>query len=369
MPAKNKIPIGWRLYTAVGKRIYGTRFIAFKVPLKRAMLKQLDQSERFGPADLKEIMEQEGQELGLVIDLTFTDRYYKPQDLPESCQYLKLYTVGHDVPTDKIILSFKRAVHRFLQENQDNDKLIGVHCTHGLNRTGYLVCRYLIDVDGFEPAEAIDMFNASRGHRIERENYLDDLKSGPNRSNEGMETPDREPIQCGEQQESLSEPHRPSPQNTRPRFSWRAPHQYGQVMPFQPGAVNHHLRFPPMGPPPGPLGPPPGLPGPPPGLPGPPPGLPGPPPGLPGPPPGLLGPPPGLPGPHGLLGPPGLLPVPQGPEPRRPVDHSSRRGHHSAVRPYPAFLTQYSWGGEEPEEHQDLHGKFRSGKWLHHQAR
>ncbi|XP_061655167.1 uncharacterized protein LOC133489907 isoform X6 [Phyllopteryx taeniolatus] len=35
------------------------------------------------------------------------------------------------------------------------DKLIGVHCTHGLNRTGYMICRYLIDVDGMDPAEAI----------------------------------------------------------------------------------------------------------------------------------------------------------------------------------------------------------------------
>lgn len=36
------------------------------------------------------------------------------------------------------------------------DKLIGVHCTHGLNRTGYLICRYLIDVDEMDPEEAIE---------------------------------------------------------------------------------------------------------------------------------------------------------------------------------------------------------------------
>lgn len=26
----------------------------------------------------------------------------------------------------------------------DTDALIGVHCTHGVNRTGYLICSYLI---------------------------------------------------------------------------------------------------------------------------------------------------------------------------------------------------------------------------------
>ncbi|XP_061655169.1 uncharacterized protein LOC133489907 isoform X8 [Phyllopteryx taeniolatus] len=67
------------------------------------------------------------------------------------------------------------------------DKLIGVHCTHGLNRTGYMICRYLIDVDGMDPAEAIKLFNSCRGHDIERSNYIDDLRSGPRRSNEGMD--------------------------------------------------------------------------------------------------------------------------------------------------------------------------------------
>lgn len=33
--------------------------------------------------------------------------------------------------------------------------LIGVHCTHGLNRTGYLICRYLIDRMGWSAARAI----------------------------------------------------------------------------------------------------------------------------------------------------------------------------------------------------------------------
>uniref|UniRef100_A0A4W6FJR3 Dual specificity phosphatase 11 (RNA/RNP complex 1-interacting) n=1 Tax=Lates calcarifer TaxID=8187 RepID=A0A4W6FJR3_LATCA len=73
------------------------------------------------------------------------------------------------------------------------DKLIGVHCTHGLNRTGYLICRYLIDVDGMDPKQAVELFNSSRGHAIERENYLDDLQHGPKRSNEGMEESEQEP--------------------------------------------------------------------------------------------------------------------------------------------------------------------------------
>lgn len=194
---KNDIPDRWTDYQAVGKRIPETRFIAFKVPLNRYLTNRLRPSEAFGPDDLLHMLEEEKQQLGLIIDLTFTTRYYKPEDLPESVHYVKIFTAGHQVPSDPTILSFKKAVRGFLRDNEDNDKLIGVHCTHGLNRTGYLVCRYLIDVDGIEPKKAIELFNTSRGHKIERENYIDDLQRGPKRSNEGMNEPDQEPIKGG----------------------------------------------------------------------------------------------------------------------------------------------------------------------------
>ncbi|PIO23222.1 hypothetical protein AB205_0120800 [Aquarana catesbeiana] len=40
------------------------------------------------------------------------------------------------------------------------------------------LCRYMIDVLGVVPSEAIERFNKSRGHCIERKNYLDDLLEG-----------------------------------------------------------------------------------------------------------------------------------------------------------------------------------------------
>ncbi|KAJ3605643.1 hypothetical protein NHX12_027688 [Muraenolepis orangiensis] len=188
-PQKNRngIPDRWLDYQSAGKRIPGTRFVSFKVPLKQALNCNLSQSDVFGHWELLDTLGKRKEELGLIIDLTFTTRYYKLEDVPDSLMFLKIFTQGHEVPSNDTILSFKQAVHRFLQDNKDNDKLIGVHCTHGLNRTGYLVCRYLIDVDGVDPKKAIELFNSSRGHTIERENYLRDLRSGPKRSNTGME--------------------------------------------------------------------------------------------------------------------------------------------------------------------------------------
>ncbi|XP_067289006.1 RNA/RNP complex-1-interacting phosphatase [Pseudorasbora parva] len=223
---KNGIPDRWTDYSALGKRIPGTRFIAFKVPLKQALSYRLTQSEAFGPFDLVRMLEKEGQELGLIIDLTFTTRYYKVEDLPNTLYHLKIFTAGHEVPNDATILSFKKAVRHFLHDNENNDKLIGVHCTHGLNRTGYLICRYLIDVDGMKPQKAINLFNASRGHSIERENYLDDLTKGPKRSNVGMEEPDQEPSR-GRANETRHEAphHRREQYNHNPPFNGQESHQ------------------------------------------------------------------------------------------------------------------------------------------------
>ncbi|NWX48074.1 DUS11 phosphatase, partial [Steatornis caripensis] len=166
----------WTDYVPLGRRMPGTRFIAFKVPLKKSFDQNLHPEERFSPRDLIKKIKEQKEELGLIIDLTYTTRYYRPEELPATLCYSKILTMGHEIPNRQTIFQFKCVVKKFLRDNKDNDKLIGVHCTHGLNRTGYLVCRYLIDVEGMEPNTAIELFNRARGHPIERTNYIQDLQ-------------------------------------------------------------------------------------------------------------------------------------------------------------------------------------------------
>ncbi|NWZ99697.1 DUS11 phosphatase, partial [Nesospiza acunhae] len=166
----------WTEYTPLGCRMPGTRFVAFKVPLKKSFEQNLLPEERFSPRDLIRKVQERKEELGLIIDLTYTTRYYSREELPPTTRYCKILTMGHEIPNRKTFLRFRYLVGRFLMANKDNDKLIGVHCTHGLNRTGYLVCRYLIEVEGMEPNAAIELFNTSRGHPMERTNYIQDLQ-------------------------------------------------------------------------------------------------------------------------------------------------------------------------------------------------
>ncbi|XP_072280802.1 uncharacterized protein [Pyxicephalus adspersus] len=192
MVKKNSIPERWRSLTSIGCRLPGSRFIAFKVPLKGATNQRVTQNQKFTPKDLVTSIRSQNEELGLIIDLTNTERYYTTKDLPRSVQYVKLHTAGLKIPDDATVHQFKRVVRQFLFANEDNDKLIGVHCTTGINRTGYLICRYLIDVDGWRPLQSISIFAQSRGHPIEGSVYIEDLIKGPVRSNVGIDLPPTE---------------------------------------------------------------------------------------------------------------------------------------------------------------------------------
>ncbi|KAM4037621.1 uncharacterized protein ACNLHF_016138 [Anomaloglossus baeobatrachus] len=227
MKSKNFIPDRWIDYIPVGKRIPGTRFIAFKVPLKNIYDGKLAPWQRFSPSDLVNDIKKQNEELGLVVDLTCTQRYYSPQELPKTILYSKIFTVGHAVPSDQVIAQFKHIVNKYLSENSGNEKLVGVHCTHGLNRTGYLVCRYLIDMLRMEPSEAIEKFNSSRGHSIERSNYLEDLLHGNARSNAGLD--DHEAKNQKTSSRNTANPKQPPYPEERPRSHGGAGLDYYQA--------------------------------------------------------------------------------------------------------------------------------------------
>ncbi|XP_068746575.1 RNA/RNP complex-1-interacting phosphatase homolog [Montipora capricornis] len=178
-----KIPDKWRDYEAIGVTIKGERIISFKTPLSKKYNSEsshdngIKQSERFTPQDLLFRMKCKKQKLGLVVDFTNTFRYYDHQEFSNrGILYQKIKCIGRQIPSEDVVTRFKTEACRFLA-NDTTGSLIGVHCTHGLNRSGYIVCRYLIECRGYTPERAIEAFSKARGYPMERENYLEDLKT------------------------------------------------------------------------------------------------------------------------------------------------------------------------------------------------
>lgn len=166
-------PDRWEAYSSMGKVIPGTKFIAFKVPLKEALMQNVEDKDRFSPSILMTQLAEQNLTLAGVIDLTFTWKYYNKREfLDKSVGHRKVFTKGHEVPSEEVYIEFSEAVDSF----SNDENLIGIHCTHGVNRTGYLICRYMIEKMNMNPQEAINLFNTARGHDIERENYISDLR-------------------------------------------------------------------------------------------------------------------------------------------------------------------------------------------------
>lgn len=172
--SKNKaLPDRWDAYTKMGSFIENTRILAVKVPLKEHFLTQTNQEDQFTVQDLIETFKKMKRKIGMVVDLTYTSKYYDPQVFADNeIIHEKILVMGKVLPPRHQLQHFKKLLRKFEHQNSNNNNAVIVHCTHGLNRTGYFVCHYLIEELGWNSSHAIKAFEDARGHKIERENYL-----------------------------------------------------------------------------------------------------------------------------------------------------------------------------------------------------
>ncbi|XP_011878748.1 PREDICTED: RNA/RNP complex-1-interacting phosphatase [Vollenhovia emeryi] len=162
------VPDRWLEYKPFGDAIKGTKIIAFKVPLKDAIAKNLEPEQQF----TTKVLLQAFPHLKYIVDLTNTYRYYDKKEFTNAgVKYEKIAIPGRKVPTMDIIQKFFKVMDDFTSTCGEGE-LIGVHCTHGVNRTGYLICRYLIQQLGWETEDSLKAFGEARGYPVERDIYL-----------------------------------------------------------------------------------------------------------------------------------------------------------------------------------------------------
>jgi len=176
-------PNGWLDYSKMGDLVENSKFIAMKTPLSTMWYKNVPNHETFYCKDAIQMAQEKGFRVGMVLSLSNTDRHYERHDFIESGIFFeKIKVPGQIIPSDWIIKMFCSKVAKFEEKNKENNSIILVHCTHGLNRTGFLVCNYLIRNKGFTATKAVDCFEKARGHKISREAYIDELLCYPKTS-------------------------------------------------------------------------------------------------------------------------------------------------------------------------------------------
>ena len=79
------------------------------------------------------------------------------------------------MPNQIFLDNFTRLMDLLLSQTAE-DEVVGMHCMHGINRSGYMVIYYLVKRFGMQLQEAIDLFEFHRQERIFKDLLMDDLK-------------------------------------------------------------------------------------------------------------------------------------------------------------------------------------------------
>ncbi|XP_060867803.1 mRNA-capping enzyme-like [Metopolophium dirhodum] len=170
-----QIPKNWMNCPSIATFSVADSFVTFKTPLDYKYDSKITIMKRFNPQMVFSHMCSYQQSIGLWIDLTNTTRYYSQYEVEDmGCAYVKIPCVGHgNLPNRQVVEFFLNICYNFLENNFS--QFIGVHCTHGFNRTGFLIVSYLIEVLNYDVANAIHHFAAARPPGIYRQNYIDEL--------------------------------------------------------------------------------------------------------------------------------------------------------------------------------------------------
>ena len=110
--------------------------------------------------------------MGLIVDLCNHECLYD-DDIPPDVKYEHIWCVAKEVPQDKYIQSFVDVVDSF--HSKHPNKYVAVHCAYGFNRTGFMICCYLIQSRNSSISEAVRRFKMSRSPGIKHEKFLKEL--------------------------------------------------------------------------------------------------------------------------------------------------------------------------------------------------
>ncbi|WAR17966.1 MCE1-like protein [Mya arenaria] len=136
-------------------------FVPFKTPLDGRYDDDVPEECRFNVSMLFDSLKMYKKKLGLVVDLTNTTRFYDKLEVEKrDCRYVKMQCRGHgETPSKEQTQAFIELVARF--HSQKPLEMIGIHCTHGFNRTG---------VDA-----AVQLYAQARSPGIYKQDYLQEL--------------------------------------------------------------------------------------------------------------------------------------------------------------------------------------------------
>ncbi|EGD77698.1 hypothetical protein PTSG_08790 [Salpingoeca rosetta] len=165
------LPERWLLCPRLGTVVADdVKFVPMKTMLDSRYDSQIPEEYRWTP----EMLAARHPNLGMVIDLTKSSRYYDPRLLPKHILHHKIQCAGRgSTPTPQQVSTFIAVCNMFWAKHPD--KVIGVHCTHGFNRTGFMIIAYMCQQLDYQTEMAMHLFKQSRPPGIYKNHYIEDI--------------------------------------------------------------------------------------------------------------------------------------------------------------------------------------------------
>ena len=152
----------WKNTESIGGAVEGTRIIPMKL--------MRDDDEEHSPQHVLDLF----PDLGLIIDLSNDEGSYEKSRFTEKqIEYQRIQIESKAIPSSTDVFLFVSLVKDFKERKPNKD--IIVHCHYGYNRTGLMICAYLIEEGHVTVREALRRFRISRPPGIKHQNYIDKL--------------------------------------------------------------------------------------------------------------------------------------------------------------------------------------------------
>jgi len=163
----------WGDYESCGDVVRGTRLIPMKTPLSARYVEETCANVLTMDILLEE-QRKLGREIGLIIDLTNHDCLYE-EDVPATVRRAHVRNVAKAVPSESDVRRACDAVHEFLSSGEVGNAYVAVHCAYGFNRTGFMICCYLVQTLGVSPEEALEIFAEARPPGLKHQHFRNEL--------------------------------------------------------------------------------------------------------------------------------------------------------------------------------------------------
>ncbi|XP_053205509.1 mRNA-capping enzyme-like [Panonychus citri] len=152
------------------------KFVAIKTPLDKNYSDKMKPGQLWTPTMALQAYKSQNVNIGLWIDLTNTNRFYNKEIVEKEIKYVKIECRGHgECPSPEQTRTFVNICHQFFCK--EPMKKILVHCTHGFNRTGFLISAYLVERQDWSIEASVREFAKCRHPGIYKGDYLETLFS------------------------------------------------------------------------------------------------------------------------------------------------------------------------------------------------